>query len=630
MRKIELLAPAKNLEIAKEAILHGADAVYIGAPRFGARAAAGNSIDEIRKLVGFAHVYGVRVYVTLNTILYDKELQDMQTMAVELAAIGVDAFIVQDMAFMKMKLPPVSLHASTQMDNRTADKVGWLLDLGFQQAVLARELTLDEIREIHEAVPDMLLEVFVHGATCVSYNGQCYASQYCFGRSANRGECAQFCRLPFDLVDGEGHIVNDQRTGRPVQQQHLLSLRDMNRADELEDLLDAGVSSFKIEGRLKDVGYVKNVTAYYRQRIDEIIARRSSEFQRASVGATSINFTPQLERTFNRGFSTYFLHGRESNMVQLCSPKSTGQFVGHVKEVRRNCFTVSGTIPLANGDGLCFVDAHGRLQGVRVNRVENNCLYPKEMPEGLSSRTRLYRNYDQLFTQQLSHPSAQRRIAVEWTLAECVDKQEAKTNEPVESMDGGITLQMRCSDGVAVKRSFPMLLSPARTPQYDNIVRQLSRLGDTPFFCDRVEVQFSRDWFIPSSTLAEWRRCMADLLLKKRLNCYVKPEPSQLSSAQKHVDGPLTYRSNVANRLARCFYEEQGATSIEPAFEVQAKESCDSQPIVLMTMRYCPKYELGLCGKYSGPLFLRSADGRQFPLRFECKHCLVKVLSHIS
>ena len=347
---LELLAPARDASTAREAILHGADAVYMGAPRFGARAAAGNSVRDIQSVVDFAHVYGVKVYVTLNTILFDDELDEVRQLAEELCRVGVDAFIVQDMALLEMHLP-VALHASTQMDNRTVDKVRWLRDLGFRQVVLARELTLSEIRRIHEAVPEVALEAFVHGAICVSYNGQCYASQYCFGRSANRGECAQFCRLPFDLVDDEGRVVSDGRSGEPVRQRHLLSLRDMDRSESLEEMLDAGVTSFKIEGRLKDAAYVKNVTAYYRQRLDAVIRRRPTEFCRASLGEVTFDFVPQLDRTFNRGFSTYFLHGRQHNMVQLCSPKSTGQFVGHVKELRRGCFTVSSTVAFANGDG---------------------------------------------------------------------------------------------------------------------------------------------------------------------------------------------------------------------------------------------------------------------------------------
>lgn len=641
MRKIELLAPARDVQIAREAVLHGADAVYIGAPRFGARAAAGNSVEDIRQLVEFAHVYGVRVYVTLNTILYDEELSDVKALATQLCHIGVDAFIVQDMAFLEMDLPPISLHASTQMDNRTAEKVKWLKELGFQQVVLARELSLKDIQAIHRAVPDVALEAFVHGATCVSYNGQCYASQYCFGRSANRGECAQFCRLPFDLVDAEGRVVSDSRCGEPVRQRHLLSLRDMNRSDDLEAMMDAGVTSFKIEGRLKDATYVKNVTAFYRQRIDDIIARRADEFQRSSIGISSVDFVPQLDRSFNRGFSSYFLTGRQQNMVQLCSPKSTGQFVGHVKEIRRNCFTVSSTVSFTNGDGLCFIDANGNLQGFRINRVEGNCLYPKDMPAGLLPRLRLYRNYDQAFATKLSHPTATRRIPVSWTLHEVQAPSLAPATSSSQSPSsagasacgmednaaGTIAVRLESVDGISAEMQFTLPLAEARTSQRENISRQLSRLGDTPFLADRVDVQFSSDWFIPSSLLSDWRRQLVRLLLDKRLLSYSPPAPfrAEHPSEGGRLSSSLSYRANVSNHLSRTFYKKCGATSIEPAFEL-----CEDQKArqrTLMTLKYCPKYELGLCGQSIPGLALRSSDGRLFPLRFDCRHCLVEVMS---
>lgn len=618
MRKIELLAPARDVTTAREAILHGADAVYIGAPRFGARAAAGNSVQDIQALVGFAHIYGVRVYVTLNTILYDEELDEVRQLAEELCRAGVDALIVQDLAFLQMNLP-IALHASTQMDNRSAEKVRWLRDLGFRQVVLARELSLSEIRDIHCAVPDVAIEAFVHGATCVSYNGQCYASQYCFGRSANRGECAQFCRLPFDLVDAEGRIVRSVQTGEPVRQRHLLSLRDMNRSEELEEMLDAGVVSFKIEGRLKDVAYVKNVTAYYRKRLDDIFRRRPSEFQRSSIGEVSLDFQPQLDRTFNRGFSNYFLHGRQHNMVQMCSPKSTGQFVGNVKEIRRHCFTVSSTVSFANGDGLCFVDADGTLQGFRINRVEGNCLYPKEMPKGLVPRMRLYRNFDQVFIVQLAHPTAQRRIPILWILS------DGRASVDDVGIEARFVLRAVCCDDVAVEQVFTLPLSLARTPQTDNIAKQLSRIGDTPFVMSGVEVHFATDWFIPSSLLSEWRRRVVELLLVERIRQYQLPEVFSWNNGRKPQlpDSALTYQANVSNRMARQCYQELGATSIEPAFELTRKAQFQR---VLMTLRYCPKYEFGLCGSPVGPLFLRSADGRVFPLRFDCKLCQVQVL----
>ena len=364
MDKIELLAPAKNLECGIAAIDHGADAVYIGAQRFGARVAAGNSVEDIAQLCTYAHQFGAKVYVTVNTIIYDEELEDTQRLLQDLQAANVDAILVQDMGLLSIVRSAfplryakncqlsTDLHASTQTDNRTIEKVQWLRSLGFRRVVLARELSLKEIAAIHQAVPDVELEVFVHGALCVSYSGQCYASQYCFGRSANRGACAQFCRLPFDLEDADGNVIERGR--------HLLSLKDMCRIDQLEELMEAGAVSFKIEGRLKDIDYVKNVTAAYSQRLNEIIARHPDKYCRASLGSCTYSFTPNLQKTFNRGFTDYFLYGRKPNIFSPDTPKALGEYVGKVKEIRGNSFNVAGTASFANGDGLCFFKEEGR------------------------------------------------------------------------------------------------------------------------------------------------------------------------------------------------------------------------------------------------------------------------------
>lgn len=374
-RKLELLAPAKNLECGIAAIDHGADAVYIGAMQFGARAAAGNSVDDIRQLCQYAHRFGARVYVTVNTIIYDSELEQTHQLLSQLSDAHVDAILVQDMGIIDnyplsiVNNPfSLSLHASTQTDNRTAEKVRWLRSLGFSRVVLARELSVDEIAAIHRAVPDVELEVFVHGALCVSYSGLCYASQHCFGRSANRGECAQFCRMKFDLLDADGRELEHQR--------HLLSLRDLNQSDHLEELAEAGATSFKIEGRLKDLGYVKNVTAAYSERLNQLIRRHPDRYERASRGHVSYTFKPDLQKTFNRGYTTYFLHGRQPNIASFDTPKAMGEYVGTVKELRGHSFNVAGTASFSNGDGLCFVDDERQLQGFRVNRVEGNRLFP--------------------------------------------------------------------------------------------------------------------------------------------------------------------------------------------------------------------------------------------------------------
>ena len=410
MTSLELLAPAKNLDCGIAAIDHGADAVYIGAPRFGARSAAGNSLEDISRLCDYAHPFGVKVYVTVNTILYDDELDDTRQLLQDLQSIGVDAVLVQDMGILELSssfLFP-RLHASTQTDNRTPEKVRWLRDLGFKRVVLARELSVEEISEIHREVPDVELEVFVHGALCVSYSGICYASQYCFGRSANRGECAQFCRMKFSLVDSEGREVEHDR--------YLLSLKDLNQSDHLQELIEAGATSFKIEGRLKDVGYVKNVTAAYSQRLNAIIRRYPDKYRRSSSGECRYTFTPDLRKTFNRGYTTYFLHGRQPDIASFDTPKAMGEFVGTVKELRGDSFNVAGISSFANGDGLCFVNDDRQLEGFRANRVQGNRIWPYRMPRGIRPGVRLYRNSDQEFERVLSKTSSERRIPIRLAL----------------------------------------------------------------------------------------------------------------------------------------------------------------------------------------------------------------------
>ena len=375
MTPLELLAPAKNLACGIAAIDHGADAVYIGAPHFGARAAAGNSLEDIRQLCAYAHPFGAKVYVTVNTILYEEELVDVKQMLSDLAEAGVDAILVQDMAVLSLCPKGMTLHASTQTDNRTPEKVQWLKSQGFSRAVLARELSVEEIAGIHQAVPDMPLEVFVHGALCVSYSGICYASQYCFRRSANRGECAQFCRMRFSLEDADGKEIEHER--------YLLSLRDMNQSDNLLALAEAGATSFKIEGRLKDLSYVKNVTAAYSERLNEIVRQHPDKYCRASLGYSTYTFQPDLRKTFNRGYTTYFAHGRQPNIASFDTPKAVGEFVGTVKEIRHDSFNVAGTASFANGDGLCFLNKDHQFEGLRANRVAGNRIWPFRMPQGL-------------------------------------------------------------------------------------------------------------------------------------------------------------------------------------------------------------------------------------------------------
>lgn len=601
-RRIELLAPAKNLECGIEAINHGADAVYIGAPKFGARAAAVNSLEDIETLVRYAHLYNVRIYVTVNTILKDEELEETERMIAELYRIGVDALIVQDMGITRLQLPPIPLHASTQMDNRTPEKVQFLWKAGFRQIVLARELSLGEIRRIHEACPEAPLEVFVHGALCVSYSGQCYVSQACFGRSANRGECAQFCRLPFSMVDAEGKVI--------VRNKHLLSLKDLNQSDELEQLLDAGASSFKIEGRLKDVSYVKNVTAAYRQKLDAIFTRRS-EFKRASSGTSHLKFHPQLDKSFSRGFTNYFLHGREQDIASFDTPKSLGEEMGTMKEIRGNYLVVAGVKPFNNGDGICFLDEQGRLQGFRVNRVDGNKLYPQEMPH-IKPRTKLYRNYDQEFERLLARRSAERKIKVSWLLYD---------------HPSGFSLEIADEDNNRVTLSLPRQKELARTPQVENLKTQLSKLGNTPFEAEAVEVNFAANWFLPSSVLSEARRQVVEKLIVLRRINYRRELMVWKQTAHAFPSAGLTYLGNVMNQRAASFYHEHGVQRIEPAYEKVPVEDA-----TLMFCKHCLRYSMGWCpirqrvrSPYREPYYLVSNDGRRFRLEFDCKHCQMKV-----
>ena len=604
-RKIELLAPAKNLECGIAAIDHGADAVYIGAPRFGARAAAGNSLEDIAELVKYAHLYNARIYVTLNTILKDEELEDTEKLVWDLYRIGVDALIVQDMGLLSLNLPPIPLHASTQMDNRNAEKVKFLADTGFRQVVLARELSLEQIRKIHEAVPQTPLEIFVHGALCVSYSGQCYVSQHCFGRSANRGECAQFCRLAFDMVDADGKMM--------MQNKHLLSLKDLNQSEELEKLLDAGASSFKIEGRLKDVAYVKNVTAFYRQKLDAIFKRRK-EFIRASSGSVKLAFKPQLDKSFTRGFTNYFLFERNKDIFSFDTPKSLGEEMGYVKEIRGNYIIVAGVKPFNNGDGICYLDERGKLKGLRINRVENNKLFPAgEMPR-IKPRTVLYRNSDQEFEKLMARKSAERKLGVSIALTE---------------NNFGFTLTLTDEDDVQVSIALEREKELARTPQTENIKNQLAKLGNTPFEAERIDVDLKDNWFLPSSVLAEARREVVEKLLSARRMNYRQETFTLPKTDHAFPQSELTYLGNVMNEGAVSFYQDHGVTRIAPAFEKRPAPDA-----VLMFCKHCLRYSMGWCpvrhkqkSPFKEPYYLVSGDGKRFRLEFDCKRCQMKVIA---
>lgn len=604
IRQIELLSPAKDLTCGMEAINHGADAVYIGSPKFGARAMAGNSIADIAALCEYAHRFSARIYVALNTLIYEHELEEARTLIWDIYRAGADALIVQDMGILEMDLPPIPLHASTQTDNRTVEKVRFLESAGFTQIVLARELSLNEIRRISEATTARL-EVFVHGALCVSYSGQCFLSQALSKRSANRGDCAQYCRLPYTMADAEGKEI--------VSEKHLLSLKDLNRSDELEALLDAGVSSFKIEGRLKDLAYVKNITAYYRTKLDAILERRP-EFVRSSAGESTYTFEPVPEKTFNRGFTTYFLNGRTPDITSFDTPKSKGEPIGVVKEVKGNTLTVAGVKQLNNGDGLVFINEKGELEGFRVNKVEGNRVFPLSMPV-IKPKTPLFRNFDHRFDQEMNKPTAERKLKVDLFFADNAF---------------GFTLEMKDETGVSATITEPFLKEQARKSQEENIRAQLSKLGNTPFAAAEIRIRLEQDWFVPSSLLADMRRKVVDKLLANRRIVYDKEvaRRKRETVVMAFPERRLTYLGNVLNSKAESFYRTHGVQSIEPAFEAAPQKD-----VPLMFTKHCLRYSMGWCpvwqkGKsaYKEPFYLLYKDVR-LRLHFDCKECRMLIFA---
>jgi putative protease len=597
---VELLSPAKDLICGIEAVNHGADAVYTGAPRFGARAAAGNSLSDIRKLCDYAHLYDAKVYIALNTILKEEELKEAESLINDLYTAGADALIIQDMGITRLDIPPIPLHASTQTDNRTVGKVKFLESAGFSQVVLARELSLNEIRRIADET-SVSLEVFVHGALCVSYSGQCYLSAALGKRSANRGECAQYCRLPYTMTDAEGSVIASEK--------HLLSLKDLNRSGQLEALLDAGVSSFKIEGRLKDVAYVKNITAYYRKLLDAIFTCRPG-YRRASSGQSTFTFEPVPEKSFNRGFTSFFLNCRTAAITSFDTPKSTGEWIGTVKEVEGNSFTLAATKPLNNGDGLAFFNGKGELEGFRVNKVEGNRILPLKMPL-LTPGTAICRNYDQAFEALLSKPSAERKIAVDMTF---------------HDSPTGFTLCITDETSAEAIITEPFQKEPARQEQSDNIKAQLSKLGNSLFKAQKITVSMHENWFVPSSLLADMRRRGIEWLTTVRKIRYCRETARKADHALPYPKRRLTYLGNVSNSQAAAFYKSHGVKEIEPAFELSPRED-----VPLMFTRHCLRYSMGYCpvyqkqpSPYKEPWYLLYKDTR-LRLQFDCKACRMLV-----
>lgn len=631
LRKIELLAPAKNLECGIAAIDHGADAVYIGAAQFGARQTAGNSTDDIAELTRYAHQFGAVVYVTVNTIVYEKELAALEHLLKQLVEMGVDAILVQDMAvleiYKKLKAEYVArgyrmpaLHASTQTDNRSADKVKWLKENGFERVVLARELSLEEITDIHKAHPDVELEAFVHGALCVSYSGACYASQYFFNRSANRGECAQFCRMAFDLKDSDGETL--------IEDSYLLSLKDMCQLDRLGDLLEAGVCSLKIEGRLKDANYVKNVVATYSEALNAYIAKHTGKYCRSSYGRCTYTFTPALEKTFNRGFTHYFFNGRQKDISSFNTPKAMGEYVGYVKEIRRGSFNVAGTAMFANGDGLCFFNRQKKLEGFRVNRVENNRLYPLTMPKNLEPGMALYRNNDIEFERAMQGKTATRKLQVRFV---------------VDVVNGKLTFTATDECGRSANVVLKETPEKAQKSQHDNIVKQLEKLGNTVWTANEISINNSADeFFIPSSRLAAVRRELLEALENTPVANHtdkqaVDETATNSINANNTVYADTINIANVANTTAQNYYAAHGVKNAPTAFELNSdyKTGSTTAPSAvppLMTCRYCLRYALGYCVKNGGkrptwhePLHLEAKNGIRVRLAFNCAKCQMEV-----
>ncbi len=608
MREIELLAPAKNAEVARAALLHGADAVYMGASHHGARAAAVNSLADIASTVDLAHSFNARVYVTVNTLVYDNELRDVEQLVSDLYRIGVDALIVQDMALLRLDIPPIALHASTQADIRTPERARFLADVGFSQLVIARETTLDEIRSIAAAVPGTALEAFCHGALCVSYSGDCQASLLHTGRSANRGECAQLCRLPYSLTDAAGKEI--------IANRHLLSLRDLNRADSIPAMLEAGISSFKIEGRLKDAAYVKNTVAAYRAIIDRAIAANPEKYRRLSAGTSTLTFVPDLSRSFNRGYTPYFLTASpRDKMGSHLSPKSIGAPVGKTdRPAKGRFFTARLDMPLSNGDGLGYFGPDGKFTGFRLNRAEGNRLStatPVEIPAG----TTLWRNRDKAWDDLMAGETARRTIAVDMTLRHISGNR--------------LALDVADETGLRVTATTePLNLDEARTPQEDSRRRALTKTGAT-IYTVRSFTDTAGNLFIAASVLADLRRRALELLDRTRIATHHydlrRPE-----NPDARCQPQLTYHDNVANRLARRFYTDHGATAIEPALETDSNRRSE-KGLTVMTTRYCLRRELGACLRTPGakklpePLFLR-APGLDLRLDFDCRNCRMHVI----
>ncbi|MCS6190376.1 MULTISPECIES: peptidase U32 family protein [Shewanella] len=609
--RLELLAPAKNADYGIEAIRHGADAVYIGGPAFGARATAGNSVEDIARLCTYAHQYHAQVFVALNTILMDNELADAEKLIWQLYEAGADALIVQDMGVLQLNLPPIALHASTQMDNRSPEKVAFLEQVGFSQVVLARELGLSQIRDV-AAHTNMQLEFFIHGALCVAYSGLCNLSHSFSNRSANRGECSQMCRLPGNLKTRQGDVL--------AQNEHLLSLKDNNQTENLEALIDAGIRSFKIEGRLKDLSYVKNVTAHYRQKLDAIMARRP-EFKASSHGRCEHSFIPDPEKTFNRGSTDYFVNERSQGIKDFRSPKYIGEEVGKVVSIGKDFIQVSSTHEFNNGDGLAFFPANfamakqsdDKLQGLRVNRAEGLKLHILQVPKDLKVGMTLYRNHNQAFEALLSKESSKRIIGVDLRLSDTED---------------GLALTLTDIYGLSATVNLTVEKTPATDVDktLQNTRTQLGKLGSTDFVARSISIDTAQAWFLPASVLNGLRRDGVAALEAARIQGYVRPLPWKHNQDAVYPVKHLSYLGNVANEKAKDFYQRHGVIEIQDTYEKNGV----TEDVPLMITKHCLRFNFNLCPKEvpgikADPMVLEIGND-VLKLVFDCPKCEMMVV----
>lgn len=606
MKKVEILSPAKNLIQGMAAINAGADAVYIGAPQYGARTNATNSVDDIAQLVEYAHLFKAQVFVVVNTILYDHELEDCKKLIHQLYEIGVDALIVQDMAILEMDLPPIVIHASTQANNRDPKHVKFLADAGMKRVVLARELNLDQIKEIHEAT-DVELEFFVSGALCVSFSGNCYMSIAGGERSANRGSCAQNCRLPYQLIDGTGKTL--------IANSHLLSIKDLDLSDQLPALIEAGICSFKIEGRLKDIVYVKNNTSYLRKKLDAFLLNNPN-YKKASSGRTIFNFEAEMDRSFNRGYTDYFVNKRKEKIGSWESPKSQGQLIGKLIATKANGYVIENHDLLNNGDGLYFINEEGVADGLQINIIINDIVVPNNF-RPIQPGTVIYRNSDANFNRLVEREdSAIRKIGVKFKFS------ETKKGFQLLAVD---------EDGHESSYSFDVEKELAKNTESTapNIKKNLAKAGNTPFIIDEIELEFTDNWFFPISKINEIRREVLENLIDVRIRDYHREEFKIQKTDHPYPVSKLDFTYNVSNHMARAFYKRHGVTEIEKAFELQ----WDPGKSRVMTTKYCVKYELGKCARFqretmgeklTEPLTLKHGTN-EYKLKFNCKPCEMEI-----